>query len=622
MSGNDDRPGGYYEDPYFAGEEDDGQNQNQGGSGEQLDDQDDEDGDFAWQTRDPAPRRRRKAVPLVVALVGLCALAVVVTVTLSGSSASARNATPKAAPTTPIGLVPTVTDPAQIAQQVGQAFLADWQAGKLQQAADLTDSPAEAATELAAYRTDLKLTGLTATLQNTDESGNVSFSVSAGIGLTAASGTASATTTSGPGTAPAASTAAGTWSYTSALVVEPVSGSKSWQVQWQPSVLGANLTADTHLLAVAVSPGVGTVTDDAGNSLSGVADPGLQKIAGLLQANAPAGVGTPGINIEVVDDAGTPVPGIAAAVITPPVTNGALATTIDPKAEAAAMSAVGMFPRSSMAVIQPSTGKILAIANNDQDNDDALTAQIAPGSTMKVITSTALLNQGLSENSPVGCPATYTVTGVPSSNSDGESEPDSTPFIDDFAVSCNNAFTTQYQKLSGGVLAATAQKYFGLNEPWDIGLGDPSTYFTMPTGSVNSELAAETFGQGTMQASPLAMASVAATVDTGSFHQPILVPGTRQLGAAELPSGTASQLRDMMRAVVTKSIGTAHDVGFGSGVYAKTGTADHGVTGTLPNSWIIVFDPAEDIAIGCVVLDGDFGAQSAGPEAESVLNAL
>ena len=48
-----------------------------------------------------------------------------------------------------------------------------------------------------------------------------------------------------------------------------------------------------------------------------------------------------------------------------------------------------------MIVIQPSTGKILAIANNAGFNDFALTAEVAPGSTMKVITSAALLNAGV-----------------------------------------------------------------------------------------------------------------------------------------------------------------------------------------------------------------------------------
>jgi len=134
-------------------------------------------------------------------------------------------------------------------------------------------------------------------------------------------------------------------------------------------------------------------------------------------------------------------------------------------------------------------------------------------------------------------------------------------------------------------------------------------------------VAAEAFGQGKLETSPLAMASVAATVDTGSFHQPVVIPGARQLSAARLPSGTDSQLKKMMRAVVTYPDGTAHGVGFGSGVYVKTGTAED-QAGQPPNSWIIVFDPSLDIAIGAVVLDAGAGNEYAGPEALSVVEAL
>ena len=240
---------------------------------------------------------------------------------------------------------------------------------------------------------------------------------------------------------------------------------------------------------------------------------------------------------------------------------------------------------------------------------------------MKVVTSTAMLNQGMSADSSVECPSSLDVDGAVTHNSGGESRPAGTPLIDDFAASCNNAFAEQYPLLSGDLLARTAQNYFGLNEPWDIGLGQPNTYFTIPTGQPDAEVAAEAFGQGKLTASPLAMASVAATVDTGSFHQPVILPGAKQVSASPLPSGTDEQLRRMMRAVVTYPDGTANGIGFGSDVYAKTGTADD-QPGDAPNSWIVVYDPSLNVAIGCVVLDAGAGGQYAGPEVLSVLKAL
>jgi len=57
-------------------------------------------------------------------------------------------------------------------------------------------------------------------------------------------------------------------------------------------------------------------------------------------------------------------------------------------------------------------------------------------------------------------------------------------------------------------------------------------------------------------------------VDTGTFEQPILVPGIKQVAATPLPAATDAGLKEMMRAVVTS--GTAAGLGFGPNVYAKT----------------------------------------------------
>jgi cell division protein FtsI/penicillin-binding protein 2 len=135
-----------------------------------------------------------------------------------------------------------------------------------------------------------------------------------------------------------------------------------------------------------------------------------------------------------------------------------------------------------MVAIQPSTGKILAIANNAGFNDYALTAKVAPGSTMKVITSTALISSGvLSSSSAVACPPAYTVQGITYHNDNNESLGAGTPFVTDFAQSCNNAFSMQWPHLSGGGLAHAAKKYFGLNQPWNIGItGVSGTYFNAP----------------------------------------------------------------------------------------------------------------------------------------------
>jgi cell division protein FtsI/penicillin-binding protein 2 len=118
------------------------------------------------------------------------------------------------------------------------------------------------------------------------------------------------------------------------------------------------------------------------------------------------------------------------------------------------------------------------------------------------------------------------------------------------------------------------------------------------------------------------MASVGATVDTGSFKQPIVVPGQQQLSAVPLPANVHQDLWQMMRAV-TQSGGTAAGVfnGVSSPVYGKTGTADVG-NQQQPNSWMVAFDPTLDVAVGCLVLNAGYGASFAGPEAATALQLI
>jgi cell division protein FtsI/penicillin-binding protein 2 len=384
-----------------------------------------------------------------------------------------------------------------------------------------------------------------------------------------------------------------------------------------------SLTARDKVVTAPIAAGATEVVDAAGGNLQDSGDPGLINIAAALRKRAPAGQGTPGIEAMLVGPGNKPVAGTN-DIVSQPVAASEVKTTIDPSVEAAATSAVQAHADSSMVVIQPSTGEILAVANNDGGNDFALTARVAPGSTNKVITSTALFTTGLvkSPSQPVECPPQVDADGEVINNAGGESEPPGTPFLTDFAASCNNAFDRWYASMGPKTLAQTAQKYYGLNLPWNIGIGQSVPYYTIPSSASNAELALELFGQGRLETAPLAMASVAATVDTGSFKQPIVVAGQPQLAATPLPSTVRQYLWQMMRAV-TQSGGTAAGVfgGVSSAVYAKTGTAD--VSGqSQPNSWMVAFDPTLNVAIGCVVLNAGYGAQVAGPEAATVLQLL
>ena len=557
----------------------------------------------------PPPRRRGGIAVLIAGFLAVAAgtAAIIVAVVLPGGGAR----------TAPAGFVPTGGSPVQDAKQVTTAFLQAWQRGDLGQAARYTSYPVAAQEALVAYRRYLHLRKLTATVLTATGPAAPGQSATAIAGSGGAQETVryAASATVAVSADPRA--LSGTWRYTASLVAFQQPDSQVWSIAWAPDVLAPDLTGPTYPVAVEVPPKMTGAADASRTDLTSYSDAGLTTIASDLQnqAQAQPRPGTPGLAVELQTGGGDPVPGTRMVVVAPRAGPG-LATTIDGRAEAAARSAVSpdaasTVANSSMVAIQPSTGKILAVANAG-DNDFALTAQVAPGSTMKVITSAALFNAGvLTASSGVACPESYTVQGITYHNDNNEALPDGTTFIADFARSCNNAFSTQWMHLSG-LLASTAQMYFGLNQAWDIGIaGQSASYFTAPADASGSELAQEAFGEGQLIASPLAMASVAATVDTGTFRQPYLLAGTPQVTATALPADTDAQLKEMMQAVVAS--GTAASVGFGSGVYAKTGTAD--IAGQeQPNSWLIAFDPAKDVAVACLVIGAGYGAQYAGPE--------
>jgi hypothetical protein len=546
----------------------------------------------------PGPKRRK--LPYVFAVVTAAA----------GVSAALLLMLPGGRSTQATGYLPTGSSESQDAQQTARAFLRAWDAGDLQQAANYTDRPDAARAALRAFRTYLHVrkltsaTGSVTAISSTSATPREKVSYAASAGVSAPNG---------------AGAVDGAWRYHASLVTYRAKQSQYWYVAWTPDDLAPGLTASDHLAAVVVAPRVMSVTDASGNDLTSYGDAGLNNIAAGLEAGAPPGYGSPGLTVELKTRSGKPVVHSQAVVVAPKNVSG-LATTIDASAEQAARAAVEEHNDSSMVVIQPSTGKILAVANNAGFNDFALTARVAPGSTMKTVTSTALFNEGvLTPASHVPCPKAFLIQGITYHNDNGESEPASTPFITDFAQSCNNAFSTQWEHLTGGRLAETASEYYGLDRPWDIGIGRLSaSYFNAPASASGSELAQEAFGEGSLTASPLAMASIAATIASGSFRQPYLAAGSPLVTAKPLPATTDAWLKEMMRAVVTS--GTAAPIGFGSDVYAKTGTADVDGQGQ-PNSWLIAFEPSRDVAVACLVVNAGYGAQVAGPEVRAFLDS-
>ncbi|MBC7630643.1 penicillin-binding transpeptidase domain-containing protein, partial [Aeromicrobium sp.] len=145
---------------------------------------------------------------------------------------------------------------------------------------------------------------------------------------------------------------------------------------------------------------------------------------------------------------------------------------------------------------------------------------------------------------------------------------------------------------------------------------------SVPTKASGTERAASVIGQGRIEASPLAMAGVAASLANGRRVTPVLLPDSKvaavPTAAAPLTGAEATQIEDMMRAVVTEGSGRFLTDVSGGPVAAKTGTAEYGNDAPpRTHAWMIATHG--DLAVAVFVDDGESGSQTAGPLLESFL---
>lgn len=309
-----------------------------------------------------------------------------------------------------------------------------------------------------------------------------------------------------------------------------------------------------------------------------------------------------------------------------PIAGAPLVTTLDPTYQSVAeavLSQVG--PASAIVAIRPSTGAVLAVANGpgSEGYPTATTGMYAPGSTFKVVSSLALLRAGLTPDSPVECTERATVDGRAFDNFPDypASHLGTITLRDAVAQSCNTAFINT----SGFVAApdrAAAAAALGLGV--DADLGFPVFLGSVPADSTGTDHAASAIGQGRVQASPLAMATVAASVAAGHTVVPWLVgaePPDVDAPAEPLTAQEAAALADLMRAVVTDGGGQALADVPGAPVLAKTGTAQAGSGADLHNhAWMIATQG--DLAVAVFVETGEYGSTTAGPLMEQFLRSV
>jgi cell division protein FtsI/penicillin-binding protein 2 len=275
---------------------------------------------------------------------------------------------------------------------------------------------------------------------------------------------------------------------------------------------------------------------------------------------------------------------------------------------------------ASLVAVRPSTGAILAAANNEAADGQpiATSGQVQPGSTFKVASALALLRAGLTPGSRVDCPRTIKVGGRTYENYDDypSAHLGRIDLRTAFAQSCNTAFIGQRGKLEPGDLAAAAGS-LGVGTDYDVGF--PAYFGSVPTGGNANGRAEAIFGQGKDQVSPMAMALVAASVEAGHTVLPTLLTHQHPSSKAEpLTRAEAASLKQLMRGVVTDGSGRRLAGLDGPAVIAKTGTAEYGgKTPPKTHAWMIAAQG--DLAVAVYVQDGKSGSGTAGPLLEAFL---
>ncbi|MEN3586565.1 penicillin-binding transpeptidase domain-containing protein [Streptomyces sp. ZYX-F-203] len=400
-----------------------------------------------------------------------------------------------------------------------------------------------------------------------------------------------------------------------------------WLVDFDSPVVHPDLEAG-QTLALKTVGARGTILDADGEeltaaSLTGTVDDGGRGVSGLqarYEEELTRGL-TNTRSVVIVDRESND---IASYVTETESRNGEdIRTTIDPRVQQAAALALEEIgdKRGAIVAIDPTDGDILAAASRPGGMNRAFEGAYPPGSTFKVVTSTALLKSGMAPDTVVECPKFARVNGQTFENQDQFTLPEGSTFRDSFAHSCNTFFVDNREKVSGTALRQAAGHY-GVGAVWDVGA---ATYDgSVPDPETDNELAASTIGQGRLLASPLVMASVAATVKEGSFKQPVLVPDQVEdaHSAPPLPADIAASLRAMMRATVTEGAGKALS-GIPGEPHAKTGTAEYGdAVPPATHAWMIGYQGTSDIAWSVLIEDGGSGGKDAGPVAAAFLRGL
>ncbi|AZS86140.1 penicillin-binding protein 2 [Streptomyces griseoviridis] len=358
-----------------------------------------------------------------------------------------------------------------------------------------------------------------------------------------------------------------------------------------------------------------------------------------------------------------------------PKQGGNVVTTLNSAAQKAAYNGLKARGKGAVAAIDPSTGKILALASypsydpgsfagNSTDTDSknwtklqktndpndpmlnrALRETYPPGSTFKVVTAAAALENGLysSAEEKTDTPLPWIMPGT------------TTPLPNEGNIPCKNAtmrVALQYScNTVFGKIGADLGKDKMLEEAKKFGFD--AEHFTPVRSSASvfsddmnvSQTALSSIGQFNTAATPLQMAMVASAIaNNGSLMKPYMVDKLQSSNvdtiaqtdpeklSQPLSAKNAQILQSMMETVIKEGTGKNAQIP-GVTVGGKTGTAQHGVANSKnPYAWFISYaklaDGSSPVAVAVVVEDDQAsrddisGGGLAAPIAKSVMEAV
>ncbi|MFI8434170.1 peptidoglycan D,D-transpeptidase FtsI family protein [Streptomyces sp. NPDC079020] len=350
-------------------------------------------------------------------------------------------------------------------------------------------------------------------------------------------------------------------------------------------------------------------------------------------------------------------------------TGGNIVTTLNSAAQKAAFKGLGG-KKGAVVALDPQTGAILALAstpsydpsvfagNSLKDSDArqkllkdkdkpmlnrALRETYPPGSTFKVVTAAAALENGLYDdidektNSPL--PWTLPQSTTPLKN-EGSIPCENASLREALRWSCNTVFGKMSDDLGNEKMIEQTDK-FGFNKEVFMPVRADASIYPKDNRPQNAMAG---IGQASNRTTPLQMAMVASAIaNDGKLMQPYMVAERqapnldviythkKEQLSQPLSGENAQKVQQMMETVVKNGTGTNARIN-GVTVGGKTGTAQHGLNNSeKPYAWFISYAKTGNgspVAVAVVVEDGQAnrddisGGGLAAPIARDVMKAV